>query len=74
MNTSNVAIYLLVCLLSGIGNAFIFLLIWALATDAIDYNNVTYGIHDDATSYAVFSFMRKLGSTVAAILVKRCPP
>jgi GPH family glycoside/pentoside/hexuronide:cation symporter len=69
MNTSNVAIYLLVCLLSGIGNAFIFLLIWALATDAIDYNNVTYGIHDDATSYAVFSFMRKLGSTVAAILV-----
>lgn len=67
--TSNVWVYLAVCLLSGIGNAFIFLLVWAIATDAIDYNEVTYGIHDEATSYAFFTFMRKLGQTVAAILV-----
>ncbi len=67
--TSNVWIYLAVCLLSGIGNAFIFLLVWAIATDAIDYNEVTYGLHDEATSYAFFTFMRKLGQTVAAILV-----
>lgn len=67
--TNNVWVYLAVCLLSGIGNAFIFLLIWALATDAIDYNEVTYGLHDDATSYAFYTFMRKLGQTVAAVLV-----
>ena len=58
-----------VCLLSGIGNAFIFLLVWAIATDAIDYNEVSYGLHDEATSYAFFTFMRKLGQTIAAILV-----
>ena len=57
------------CLLSGVGNAFLFLLVWAMATDAIDYNSVTYGLHDEATSYAFFTFMRKLGQTVAAILV-----
>lgn len=67
--TANVWVFLAVCLLSGIGNAFIFLLLWAIATDAIDYNEVTYGLHDEATSYAVFTFMRKLGQTVAAVLV-----
>ena len=57
------------CLMSGIGTAFIFLLVWALATDAIDYNKVTYGLNDEATSYAFYSFMRKLGTTVATILI-----
>ena len=69
LGTTSVWLYLGVCLLSGIGNAFIFLLIWAVTTDAIDYNMVTYGIHDDATSYSFYTFMRKLGQTVAAVLV-----
>ena len=69
MGTRNVWLYLLVCLMSGIGSAFMFLLVWALATDAIDYNEVTYGVHDEATSYAFYTFMRKLGQTVAAVLV-----
>ena len=69
LGTKNVWLFLLVCLMSGIGSAFMFLLVWALATDAIDYNEVTYGLHDEATSYAFFTFMRKLGQTVAAILV-----
>jgi len=69
MGTRNVWLYLLVCLMSGIGSAFMFLLVWALATDAIDYNEVTFGVHDEATSYAFYTFMRKLGQTVAAVLV-----
>ena len=66
---TNVWLYLLACLMSGIGTAFIFLLVWVLATDAIDYNKVTYGLNDEATSYAFYSFMRKLGQTVATILI-----
>ena len=62
-------IYLVVLLLSGIGNAFIFLLVWSLASDAMDYNEVKFGLNDSATSYAFYSFMRKLGQTIAAILV-----
>ena len=61
--------YLAASLMSGIGTAFIFLLVWVLATDAIDYNKVTYGLNDEATSYAFYTFMRKLGTTVATILI-----
>ena len=66
---TNVWLYLAACLMSGIGTAFIFLLVWSLAGDAIDYNKVKHGLNDDATSYAVYSFMRKLGQTVATILI-----
>ena len=66
---TSVWLYLTACLMSGIGTAFIFLLVWVLATDAIDYNKVTYGLNDEATSYAFYSFMRKLGTTVATILI-----
>ena len=66
---TTVWMYLAACLMSGIGTAFIFLLVWVLATDAIDYNKVTYGLNDEATSYAFYTFMRKLGTTVATILI-----
>jgi GPH family glycoside/pentoside/hexuronide:cation symporter len=69
LHTHNVYVYLLFCLLAGFGTAFIFLLVWVLATDAIDYNEVKHGLHDEATSYSFYSFMRKLGQTVAAILI-----
>lgn len=66
---TNVWLYLAANLVAGVGTAFIFLLIWALANDAIDYNKVTYKLNDDATSYAFYSFMRKLGQTVATVLI-----
>ena len=66
---ANVWLYLAANFVAGVGTAFIFLLIWALANDAIDYNKVTYHLNDDATSYAFYSFMRKLGQTVATILI-----
>ncbi|MBR3475225.1 MAG: MFS transporter [Oscillospiraceae bacterium] len=69
LHTHNVYVYLFFCLLTGIGTAFIFLLVWVLASDAIDYNEVKHGIHDEATSYSFYSFMRKLGQTVAAVLI-----
>ncbi|MBR6977179.1 MAG: MFS transporter [Lachnospiraceae bacterium] len=69
LHTTSPWIYIAMCLVNGIGNAFLFLLIWALANDAIDYNEVHKDIHDEATSYSFYSFMRKLGQSVAAILV-----
>jgi GPH family glycoside/pentoside/hexuronide:cation symporter len=66
---TSIWLYLAACLASGVGTAFIFLLIWALATDAIDYNKVRYGVNDEATSYAFYTFMRKLGQTVATVLI-----
>ena len=69
LHTHNVMVYLAFCLMTGIGTAFIFLLVWVLASDAIDYNEVKFGLHDEATSYSLYSFMRKLGQTVAAVLI-----
>ena len=66
---ANVWLYLLANLMAGIGTAFIFLLVWVLATDAIDYNKIRYGLNDEASSYAFYSFMRKLGQTVATVLI-----
>ena len=66
---TNVWLYLLANLMAGIGTAFLFLLVWVLATDAIDYNRVQYGLTDEATSYAFYTFMRKLGQTVATVLI-----
>jgi len=69
LQTKSAVVFLIFCFISGIGNAFLFLLVWALTADAIDYNAVHYDIHDDATSYSVYNFSRKLGQTVAAILI-----
>ncbi|MCR4880132.1 MAG: glycoside-pentoside-hexuronide (GPH):cation symporter [Bacilli bacterium] len=62
-------IFLVVSLLAGLGNAFIFLMIWALANDSVDEYFVKYKSHDEATAYSIFTFMRKLGQTVAAVIV-----
>ena len=69
MHTTNPYVYLALCFVSGIGYAFMFLQVWALATEVIDYNTVKFGITDTAISYSVFSLIRKLGHAVAAILV-----
>lgn len=66
---ANVWLYLAANLMAGIGTAFIFLLVWVLATDAIDYNKIKYGVNDEATSYAFYTFTRKLGQTVATVLI-----
>lgn len=69
MHTHNVWLFILVCLLTGVGNGFMFLLLWSLIMDAMEYNKVYKNIHDDATGYSFFTLMRKIGQTVAAILV-----
>lgn len=68
MHTTNPYVFLLVCFISGIGSTFFFLQVWALAADVIDDYEVSTGKREDATTYAFYSFARKLGQTVAGIL------
>lgn len=63
------ALFLIFCLISGIGLSIITLEIWALATDAIDDVEVKTGVRNDGSAYATFMFFRKLGQVVAAIAV-----
>jgi len=62
-------LFLVFCLISGVGLSIITLEIWALATDAIDDVEVKTGKRSDGTSYSVFMFFRKLGQVLAAVAV-----
>ena len=68
IKTDNPYVFLVLCLFTGLGTALFLLQVWALVTDSIDYNEVKTGAREDATSYAIYSFTRKLGHTVAALL------
>ena len=63
------ALFLVFCLIGGIGLSIITLEMWALATDAIDDVEVKTGLRNDGSSYSVFMFFRKIGQVVAAIAV-----
>jgi GPH family glycoside/pentoside/hexuronide:cation symporter len=62
-------LFLLLCLISGVGLSFMVLQIWAMATDAIDDIEVKTGLREDGTAYSVFMFFRKLGQVIAAVAV-----
>lgn len=62
-------IFLVFCLISGIGLSIITLEIWALATDAIDDVEVKTGVRNDGSAYSIFMFFRKLGQVLAAVCV-----
>ena len=63
----NPTVFLVLIFFSGLGQTFLVLEIWALAMDAIDYHEICTGKREEGMSYAVFSFMRKLGHTLAGV-------
>lgn len=61
-------IFIALCFLQGAGVGFFTLEIWALAMDVIDYQELRSGKREEATGYAAFTFMRKIGQAIAAIV------
>ncbi len=49
----------------GAGYSFVSILNWAVVTDVIDYQENVTGIKNESAIYAVYTFARKLGQTVA---------
>ncbi|MDR1805571.1 MAG: glycoside-pentoside-hexuronide (GPH):cation symporter [Clostridium sp.] len=64
-HTLNPYVYLVFCMLSGLGQTFFMLEVWALVTDVTDYQELLSGQREEGTAYAFYSFARKLGHTVA---------
>lgn len=64
---ANPYIFLVLIFFSGLGQTFILLEVWALVIDVIDYHEFLTQRREEATSYAVFSFTRKLGQAFAGI-------
>jgi len=62
-------VFMILCLISGIGLNFFVLQVWAMAADSIDEMEVKTGSREDGTAYSFFMFFRKLGQVIAAIAV-----
>ena len=67
IGTDNAMLFLGVVVFSGFGLCFFTLEVWAMVTDVIDYHEKLHQRRDEGTTYACFSFFRKLGQTLAGI-------
>ena len=60
--------YALCQLLAAVGNGFSQCVAWALMADAMDYEEWKYGERNEGTTYALYSFFRKLAQGVGPSL------
>ncbi len=67
IKTQNPYVFLAFTFLSGLGQTFLVLEVWALVMDVIDYHEVRTARREEGTAYAFFSFTRKLGQTLAGV-------
>lgn len=58
-------IFMVGLLLIGFGYTFVSLTCWAVVMDVIDYQEYKTGIRNESAVYAVYTFSRKLGQTIA---------
>ncbi len=58
-------IFMVALLLIGFGYTFVSLTCWAVVMDVIDYQEYSTGIRNESAVYAVYTFSRKLGQTIA---------
>ena len=64
---ANPYVFLVFTFFSGLGQTFLVLEVWALVMDVIDYHELKTGKREEGMAYAVFSFTRKLGQTLAGV-------
>ena len=62
---SNPYVFLILVFFSGAGQTFLVLEVWALVMDVTDYHEYLSSRREEGTSYACYSFVRKLGHTLA---------
>ena len=63
----DVNVYIAIYIISSIGQSTFTMLVWAFVTDAIDYNEYLTGKRYDASLYSIYTFSRKIGSTIASV-------
>ena len=62
----NVYIYSALVVLGTIGQTVFTMLIWALVTDCLDYSEWKFNERSDGSMYSLYTFSRKIGSTIAS--------
>lgn len=61
-------IYMTTLFIIGMGYTFVSLTCWAVVMDVIDYQEYATGIRNESAVYAVYTFSRKFGQTIADTL------
>ena len=62
----NVWVYTVLNVMTLLGQTAFTMLIWALVSDCLDYSEWKTGFRSDGSMYSLYTFSRKIGSTVAS--------
>ncbi|MFK8243183.1 MULTISPECIES: glycoside-pentoside-hexuronide (GPH):cation symporter [unclassified Facklamia] len=62
----NIWLYILLNSLGNLGQMSFIMLVWALVGDAIEFHQYKFGTRPDGTLYSIYTFSRKIGSTLAS--------
>ena len=62
----SVVLFTALNILSMVGQTAFTMLIWALVSDCLDYSEWKTGLRSDGSMYSLYTFSRKIGSTVAS--------
>ena len=62
----SVVLYTALNICTMIGQTAFTMLIWALVSDCLDYSEWKTGVRSDGSMYSLYTFSRKIGSTVAS--------
>lgn len=62
----NVYVYTILNILTLLGQTAFTMLIWALVSDCLDYSEWKTGMRSDGSMYSMYTFSRKIGSTIAS--------
>lgn len=65
----NPYVFMFLNTVAGLGNTAFMMLVWALVTDSIDYQEYKSGERSDGTLYSIYTFSRKIGSAASASIV-----
>lgn len=63
---ANPWVFFVLNIVATFGNSMFAMLVWALVTDCLDYQEYVTGERADGSVYSIFTFARKLGSTIAS--------
>ena len=68
----SVVLYTALNICTMIGQTAFTMLIWALVSDCLDYSEWKTGVRSDGSMYSLYTFSRKIGSTIASTGIAAC--
>lgn len=69
MGIKSAILFIVLFFFLSLGSGFYNVLVWAVITDVLDYQEIHTHDRDDGTIYAIYSWSRKLGQALAGYIV-----